>query len=368
MIKPDVTKPGVIKHGGNINEAAIHFGIAVDQWLDLSTGLNPGAWQLDSAIPEPYYQKLPHADATFYSIASRYYKTGSLLAVPGSQAAIQTIPRILKNKKVALPVPGYEEHFYHWQQNQHTCLAYDPDNINLAEWVAEHKPDVVVVINPNNPSCCLHKKQSLLDVLALLEKNDGLLIVDEAFIDTRPEFSLLNINSDSLIVLRSLGKFFGLPGIRVGFVKAAQKWRDQIESHLGVWAMNGPGLYVAGQCLTDFSWQQQAAQQLKQKSAQQMRFLEETLSTSLYGKAATQRLTSSDFFMSYRVSLDLAGYIHDFYGQRGILVRLVELSQADLAYEAIIRIGLCPDNRFQHFQVVTQALAESLLVQQGRIG
>lgn len=357
----------MIKHGGNIDAAAIKYGIAKDQWLDLSTGLNPHPWKLTKPIPESYYQKLPHPDAAFYSVASRYYNSNNLLAVPGSQAAIQAIPRLLRNKKVALPVPGYEEHLYHWQQNQHECLSYNPDTVNLVEWVSQHKPNVVVAINPNNPSCRLHTRQALLDVLTLLEKDNGLLIVDEAFLDTYSDESLMNIDSDNLIVLRSLGKFFGLPGIRLGFVKAAQHWREQIEEYLGSWAMNGPSLWVATQCLADFSWQQHAHQQLKAMATQQMLFLEEMLPEKPLAAAVNPLLTSTDYFMSYRTTLDMARYMRDFYGQRGILIRLIDLSSASLPYEAIIRFGLCPvaesdshSDPMARFQTATRELNQYL--------
>ncbi len=361
----------MIKHGGNVNEAAIKFAIAKDKWLDLSTGLNPHGWQLDSPIPESYYQHLPYPDATFYSIANRYYNNSGknkLLAVPGSQAAIQAIPRLLKNKKVALPVPGYEEHLYHWQQNQHKCIPYDPDNVYLVDWVSQNKPDVVVVINPNNPSGKLFDKQTLESVLRLLEKEKGLLIVDEAFIDTSSEHSLTATDSDNLIVLRSLGKFFGLPGVRVGFVKAAQYWHDQIEEYLGAWAMNGPGLYIASRCLADFDWQQQARQQLKLIATQQMRFLDETFNTKLSAKHSANAFTSTDYFISYRTSLELAQTMHSFYGQQGILVRLIDLTQANLPYEAIIRFGLCADKDVERFQIVTQGLLKEIGLAQVKAG
>ena len=354
----------MIKHGGNIDEAAIKFGIAKDEWLDLSTGLNPHPWSLDKPIPSSYYQKLPYPDATFYSVASRYYESLNLLALPGSQAAIQSIPRLLSNKRVALPVPGYEEHLYHWQQNQHECITYNPDTVNLVEWVKEQQPDVVVVINPNNPSCHLHEQQELLAVLKLLEKNDGLLIVDEAFLDTNSNKSLIHIESDHLLVLRSLGKFFGLPGIRVGFVKAAQKWRDLINEYLGAWAMNGPSLWVSTRCLADSSWQQSATKKLQLMAKLQITFLDEMLPdnsiSEMDDRTHYKALTSTDYFTSYRTSLELAKYIYDFYGQAGIYVRIIDLSSAKLPYEAIIRFGLCPSESLERFQSTTSKLNQCL--------
>lgn len=342
----------MIKHGGNIEAAVIKYGIEKNNWLDLSTGLNPMPWKTNLPIPDDYYQTLPQPDVAFYSIACRYYKAQNLLAVAGSQAAIQAIPRLLANKKVALPVPGYEEHLYHWQQNKHQCLTYNPDSVNLVDWVAEHQPDVVVVINPNNPSCKLHTKNELLSVLSMMEKQNGLLIIDEAFLDTQPNLSLLHVESKHLIVLRSLGKFFGLPGIRMGFVKASEQWRNRLEEYLGAWPLNGPSLWIATQCLADLDWQLQAQEKLKISSQQQLNFLEQSLPFEW---------ASTDFFMSFHTTLELAHYIQDFYAREGILVRLVDLTSTEDNHEAIIRFGLCAEQAKKHFERVTKALSRALI-------
>ncbi|MBS7676289.1 aminotransferase class I/II-fold pyridoxal phosphate-dependent enzyme, partial [Vibrio cholerae] len=79
--------------------------------------------------------------------------------------------------------------------------------------------DVLVVVNPNNPTGLSLSPQRLLDWHSRLAQRGGWLVVDEAFIDVTPDLSLAShADQVGLIVLRSFGKFFGLAGVRLGFV------------------------------------------------------------------------------------------------------------------------------------------------------
>ena len=116
----------MLKHGGNLAEAAKKYSIPEDQWLDLSTGLNPIHWKLTGSIPEKYLAQLPYPDADLLNAATDYYGTSQLLPIPGSQAAIQLIPQLKKSSSVLIPVPGYEEHIYHWRKKGHKVTPYNP--------------------------------------------------------------------------------------------------------------------------------------------------------------------------------------------------------------------------------------------------
>ena len=90
----------------------------------------------------------------------------------------------------------------------------------------------------------------------------GYLIIDEAFIDLTPEQSVLQQHfCDNMLVLRSFGKFFGLAGIRLGFVFANAMLRQHLQERIGLWTVNGPAQEVAIAALRDSAWQ--SAAQLK---------------------------------------------------------------------------------------------------------
>ena len=115
-------------HGGDIFSASARYGIAPEQWLDLSTGLNPEPYpvpDLDCAA----FHHLPYLNPAFLAAAAKYYGSDQLLAGTGSQLIIQALPKCLEqqcqaNLPVLLPEHGYREHHDHWQRHGNELLTY----------------------------------------------------------------------------------------------------------------------------------------------------------------------------------------------------------------------------------------------------
>jgi len=82
IVSPKRIKPEEITHGGDIVNAAKHYGIPINQWLDLSTGLNPFAWSVP-AIAQHVWEKLPQQNNQLEDIACRYYGCEKILTVAG---------------------------------------------------------------------------------------------------------------------------------------------------------------------------------------------------------------------------------------------------------------------------------------------
>ena len=216
----------MLEHGGRLRAAAQRYGIAVADWLDLSTGIAPYGWPLPP-IPADAWQRLPEQDDGLEALARDYYGAAALLPVAGSQAAIQALPRLRRpGLRVGVVSPAYAEHALAWRREGHLVQE-------LSEGTVERDLeyfDLLLVINPNNPSGRLIERQRLLGWHARLAERGGWLVVDEAFMDCTPQHSLAaDSQRPGLIVLRSFGKFFGLAGTRLGFVLAEQALLD----HLG---------------------------------------------------------------------------------------------------------------------------------------
>lgn len=203
-----------LNHGGRILAAVEKYHIAKEDWVDLSTGLNPSAWPVPN-IPDNIWQALPEECDGLQTAACQYYGCDACLPIAGSQAAIQTLPTLRSYSKVGVISPTYAEHEYNWQQAGHDVVQ-----LSIAEVEHHiHVLDVLVVINPNNPTGEVIAIEQLLDWHQRLSSRDGWLIVDEAFMDVTPDKSLVSSGiKPGLIILRSIGKFFGLAGIRCGFV------------------------------------------------------------------------------------------------------------------------------------------------------
>lgn len=235
-----------IVHGGGIAAAAARFGGRPEDWLDLSTGINPSPVALPE-IDAAAWHRLPdrHRQDEARAAAARYYATpGTLpLPVPGTQSVIQLLPRLVPaGRRAAVLSPTYGEYA---RVLENAGIAVD--RIDGLQAVTEAH-GLVVVVNPNNPTGRLVDRETLLALHARLLANGGCLIVDEAFGDMRPDLCIAPLAGDDmpgLLVFRSFGKFFGLAGLRLGFVIAESALLDRIEDGLGPWAVSGPALTIA---------------------------------------------------------------------------------------------------------------------------
>jgi cobalamin biosynthetic protein CobC len=289
----------VLEHGGRLRAAArqyAHFGNwQLADWLDLSTGINPCAYPLP-AIDPACWQRLPDDDDGLAEAAAAYYGNERLLALPGSQLAIQLLPALFAPLAVACLTPIYEEHPQAWQRAGHKLRRLE--NASLARALAVATP-VVVLCNPNNPTGKSLSADAVRHAAGQLQRRGGWLIVDEAFADAEPENSVTALagspQAPNLIVLRSLGKFFGLAGARVGFVFAAADKLERLREAIGPWPLSGPARAVASVALADRGWQTQARGQLAGAAARLQALLQafgEVSGCALFATLATAQAAS----------------------------------------------------------------------------
>lgn len=252
----------MLEHGGNLAQAAEKYGIALENWLDLSTGINPIGYPVP-AIPAQIWQRLPMDDDGLLAAARAYYGCQNILPTAGSQAALQALPALRKPCVVAVLDPMYKEHAHAWRNHGHDVRAFN----SLQDSATFNHADVILLCNPNNPSAAKFDPADLLDLHTKLQKRGGWLIVDEAFIDCTPQQSVAQwTDLDGLFVLRSLGKFFGLAGLRVGFLLAQQVQLDRVQQMIGPWSISGASRYVTKLALADIDWQQATRHRLETDS------------------------------------------------------------------------------------------------------
>ena len=292
----------VIPHGGNLDDAVRRFGIAREQWLDLSTGINPDGYPVPTIDPQAWL-RLPDDDDDLEAVAAACYGAANALAVAGTQAAIRMLPQLLSagtvgisaltygeygpafehagfpvdrfvsgplvdainpslhsgiiaegNPMVAergLPVDGHVRHV-----DVHSQAESDPVQLVAGQALPAHWRHLVIV-NPNNPTTEVFDTATLLDWHAQLVARGGYLIVDEAFADATPAHSIAFASDrPGLIVLRSVGKFFGLAGARAGFMLAERALLETARLLRGPWTVTGPARAVVRAALLDTTWQQ----------------------------------------------------------------------------------------------------------------
>jgi cobalamin biosynthetic protein CobC len=234
-----------IIHGGGITEAAAAFGGEPRDWLDLSTGINPNPVSLPD-IPVNAWHRLPdgHLVDGARTAAARYYRSGDVLPlpVPGTQSVIQLLPRLIEaGRRVAIFAPTYGEY-----ARVLLAAGFAVDEITApADLTDEH--GLAILVNPNNPTGRAYFPGEIIAMARRMKANNGTLLVDEAFGDTQPDLSVAFAvaDHDNLIVFRSFGKFFGLAGLRLGFVIAGEPVLSAFREWLGPWSVSGPALVIA---------------------------------------------------------------------------------------------------------------------------
>jgi cobalamin biosynthetic protein CobC len=258
------------EHGGNLRAAQQRYGGT--DWIDLSTGINPRGYPAPALAPDAW-RRLPEPDPALVRAACDYCGAPQLLPVAGTQAAIQALPRLRTGPaRVTVSAPSYAEHAHHWGKHGHVMrqVAYDALDGAVAD------SDVVVVVNPNNPTGATVPPAQLLDWAERLAARGGWLVVDEAFGDTAPCLSVAgHAGRPGLIVLRSVGKFFGLAGLRLGFVGAETPLLAALDELLGPWAVSGPAQDIALSALRDRAWQQATQTRLARDGARMHALLAE---------------------------------------------------------------------------------------------
>lgn len=249
--------------GSGVVAASRRWARPTGEWLDLSTAISPWCWMEESryAPDAACWHHLPDpTDDTLERAASAHYG-GPALAVAITPAALQALPALRSpGARVGLLAPGDGALAACWQRAGHAVQVIRGDEIeprldNL---------DVVVLANPSNPEGRRVARARLADWHARLTPRGGWLVVDEAFADADAEDSAARLSTrPGLVVLRSIGPFFGLAGARVGFVLCADPLRAALREHLGAWPVSGPSREVALRALRDRPWQQRQRARLQ---------------------------------------------------------------------------------------------------------
>ncbi len=301
-------------HGGGLEAARAHFGESGEPWLDLSTGINPHPWPGADSIAIDW-QRLPdEADLrALEHAAADYFRTRAenVCAVPGTEIGLRLTSDVLAGE-AAYVAPSYRTH-----GEMFSGAAPIP-----AGGISRSSNDLLVLANPNNPDGMIHDTEALLS-------RSGWLLVDEAFADANPQISLANrvANDRELLIFRSFGKFFGLAGLRLGFVLGPQAIISRFRARLGAWPVSAAAIAIGTAAYRDRDWVTAMRKQLPHDAA--------LLDTVLIRNGYPPRGACPLFRL---IETDDAGILFERLAQRSILTRPFDYNPRWL------RIGLPQDD------------------------
>jgi cobalamin biosynthesis protein CobC len=234
------------EHGGNLDQALQRFGGDARDWIDLSTGINRKPYPVGE-LPEATWNALPSKSALDWlhqAAQENYGMTAPILALNGAQAAIQLLPHLASRGRAWILGPTYNEYAAVF-----SAAGWEVAEVHDLEALAG--ADMAILANPNNPDGGRYQPKQLLELLPEV----GRLVVDESFADAVPELSLAShAGRQGLLILRSFGKFFGLAGLRLGFVIGSETDIAALAAMAGPWPVSGPAIAVGGRALSDRAW------------------------------------------------------------------------------------------------------------------
>ena len=265
-------------------------------WIDLSTGINPISYPAPPASRHmrnrlPETSALRELEATAGS-AFGVGDTANIAAVGGTESAVRLLPHLLQVANSLVVEPTYSSHLAGWR-NSNVAAA----GVRYADLPERFETaTALTIVNPNNPDGRRVERAQLLRLHDRVASNGGVLVVDEAFADLDPTISVAALagsdRAPRLVVLRSFGKFFGLAGVRLGFVIAASPLIRSLREWIGDWPVAVDAIAAGLSAYADHEWMERMRGQLSEQ-AQRMDSLLTATGMTIVGGTSLYRLAAT---------------------------------------------------------------------------
>lgn len=263
-------------HGGNVYEASRELGREVRRLIDFSASINPlgpsphvwrvitEARRLITHYPDPDCWELRQALAQYWQRKAEEIVVGN-----GSTELLDVLPRALKIRHLVIVHPTFSEYAasmaraggritavyakareQYAQPIEHLCQLLEQRQRN------SDPIDGVLLCNPNSPTGQACVVEDLLRLADIAQRRKIWLIIDEAFADYCPDRSFLPSAASwsRLVVLRSLTKFYALPGLRIGYAVAKPAAIEAFRRLMPPWSVNVMGQMAALAAVNDSAY------------------------------------------------------------------------------------------------------------------
>jgi len=182
--------------------------------------------------------------ASYYGVDDRNIVIGN-----GASEIIANLSEHLPGKRLAYFTPMFEEYRSRFLNFEHVPIFSDLNDLQSRISIIQSNMDlfdVFILVNPDNPTGYFFKFSEVAILLELFKAHRKTIIIDESFIDFSIEgessslikSSILDAN-ENLIVIKSISKSFGVPGLRLGLLASSDKGLcESVRTQLPVWNIN----------------------------------------------------------------------------------------------------------------------------------
>ncbi len=302
-----------LSHGGNVYHAARMLSRDTSEFCDFSASINPlgvppaARRVLRNAIHRIQHYPDPEGLALVRAIAERHrVAPENVLLGNGTVELIYAIPVALNIKRGLIIGPTFSEYERALRLSNArvtTMLARASDgyrqpihevleriNPSRASGSSRRRLSVgtTFLCNPNSPTGQGVSRNGVYRLLEAVKQQRGLLVVDETFVEFCEEKSVLRraVRDDSLLVLRSFTKFYGIPGLRIGYAVGTEKTLQAVRNRLPPWSVNTLAQEAALACLQDLRYRQRTLRFFERERPVFRRALERIPGFRVYPSAA----------------------------------------------------------------------------------
>lgn len=265
-------------HGGQAQALLARFGLPQNHPLeDVSANLNPlgppgwvSRWLSEhigglSRYPEPSYCPARQAIAAHHGISP-----GQVLLTNGGAEAIFLVAALHRGGRAVVPGPSFGEYTRacsaHGVTITHSPLYIPNASLPLAPLITKaQQADLVLLCRPNNPTGGVIEHSAIESLLAQTQASGTQVVVDEAFIELSLGVEALTpllARYPHLILLRSMTKCYTLPGLRLGYVLAAEKIIAALAAQQPPWSVNHLAAELVAPLIADDAFAERTAQWL----------------------------------------------------------------------------------------------------------
>jgi threonine-phosphate decarboxylase len=268
-------------HGGNIFDIARQLDADPGTIIDFSASINPlGISQmvrkavicaLDSLVhyPDNTHRELKQALADHHGMSP-----AKIVVANGSTEIIYHLPAMLPGRRALIISPSFNEYVrsltqHHWEADHFVLkpesnFSIDPQALEQA---LAGDYDALYLCNPGNPNGTLYPLRVIEQVYSLCIASGTFLVLDEAFMDFSEGCSAKHmiVQGDNGIVLRSMTKFFGIPGLRLGYALSSSTLAERLDAMGGPWSVNTMALAAGVAALRDVEHNQRTIDYVRQE-------------------------------------------------------------------------------------------------------